>query len=133
MQCQRIDPIRILLLDDQPIVRGGLTLLLESYPGWELVGQADSFGAARALIARCAVDILLLSLSPGSTFRLEHIPLLLAAAPRARVVVLAVPTIPRLRAQVAAYGGRAVVTTRQSIATLLDAIRQACPDRPEYG
>ncbi len=33
--------VRILLVDDHPIVRQGLRTLLEGRPGWEVVGEAS--------------------------------------------------------------------------------------------
>ena len=33
--------VRILLVDDHPIVRQGLRTLLEGRPGWEIVGEAS--------------------------------------------------------------------------------------------
>ena len=35
-----MDPIRVLLVDDHPVVLGGLRALLDSLPGYEVVGEA---------------------------------------------------------------------------------------------
>ncbi|MCW2788173.1 MAG: LuxR family transcriptional regulator, partial [Aeromicrobium sp.] len=41
-----MEPIRVLLADDHPVVRGGLRALLESLPGYEVVGEATDGDAA---------------------------------------------------------------------------------------
>ena len=43
-----MNPIRVVLVDDHPVVLGGLRALLESLPGYEVVGEAsDGEGAVR--------------------------------------------------------------------------------------
>jgi len=40
--------IRVLIADDQPIVRTGLTMLLDAQPGIEVVGAARRRGARQS-------------------------------------------------------------------------------------
>ena len=43
-----VNPIRVVLVDDHPVVLGGLRALLESLPGYEVVGEAsDGEGGIR--------------------------------------------------------------------------------------
>ena len=44
-----MEPVRVLIVDDQAITRGGLCSLLASVPGLELVGEAADGAAAVAL------------------------------------------------------------------------------------
>ncbi len=59
------EPIRILIVDDHPVVRAGLRALLETEPGLEVVGEAadaaDSIEHARGL----APDVVLMDLRLG--------------------------------------------------------------------
>ncbi|MCB9587125.1 MAG: response regulator transcription factor [Polyangiaceae bacterium] len=52
--------IRILLADDQALVRQGIRQLLELTPDFEVVGEASDGDEALALIAHQAADVLLL-------------------------------------------------------------------------
>ena len=60
--------IRILMIDDHPIVRSGIRMLLEKAGNLEVVGEADRGDEAVALIKRLKPDVLLLDMEmPGKT------------------------------------------------------------------
>lgn len=54
--------LRILVVDDQPLVREGLVVLLERVPGLDIVGSADGGRHALALVASLRPDVVLLDL-----------------------------------------------------------------------
>ncbi|GGO24301.1 DNA-binding response regulator [Micromonospora parathelypteridis] len=80
--------IRILLVDDHPVVRDGLRGMLESEPDLAVVGEAGSGEEAVAAAHTHHPDVILMDLrmpgldGPGATDRI------LAALPQTRVVVL---------------------------------------------
>lgn len=57
--------IKVMVVDDHPIVLSGLTALVQSDPGLELVGAARSVAEARAVSAEPAVALLDLNLPDG--------------------------------------------------------------------
>ena len=60
--------IRILVVDDHPIVRQGIRSLLSNYPEFEIVGEADNGVAGLAQLNRLAPDITLLDIRmPGKS------------------------------------------------------------------
>lgn len=62
----RSSPIRILIVDDHPVVLAGLTSMLTSQPDFEVVGSASSGEEALQMLAVRNADILLLDLRmPG--------------------------------------------------------------------
>lgn len=58
--------IRVLLADDQPLVRAGIAMLLSSADGIEVVGEADDGRSALAAVERLHPDLVLMDLRmPG--------------------------------------------------------------------
>jgi DNA-binding NarL/FixJ family response regulator len=57
--------IRILLVDDHPVVRAGLRALLDGQDDLLVVGEADGLQPALAVVAGSAPDVVLMDLSLG--------------------------------------------------------------------
>jgi DNA-binding NarL/FixJ family response regulator len=55
-----VTPIRVLLADDEPLVRSGLRAILESEPDLTVVGEADDGAAVVAQARRTRPDIVLM-------------------------------------------------------------------------
>lgn len=81
------EPIRVLIVDDHPIVRQGLRTYLSSRPGLEVVGEASDGDAAVAEADRLAPDVVLLDLVMPRAGGLDALRRIRAAG-GARVLVL---------------------------------------------
>ncbi len=61
------DPIRVVLVDDHPLIRQGFRALLGSVEGFDVVGEASTGAEAFAVVRGCRPDIVLMDLNmPGS-------------------------------------------------------------------
>ncbi len=79
--------IRVMVVDDHPIVRQGLVAVLEDEPDFEVAGSAASAEAALALIDHTPADVILLDLELPGIDGVAAIPRLLEALPGGKVVV----------------------------------------------
>ena len=79
--------IRVMVVDDHPIVRQGLVSVLGDEEDLEVVGEARSGREAIALTPRLQPDVVLLDLEMPDVDGVEAIPLLLAARPGVEVLV----------------------------------------------
>ncbi|GAB4202113.1 MAG: response regulator transcription factor [Roseiflexaceae bacterium] len=82
-----MDSIRILIVDDHPIVREGLVAVLETQPDFAVVGQADSGGRAVAQAAALRPDVLLLDLELPGMDGVAALRAIREADPEARAIV----------------------------------------------
>ena len=80
--------IRVLLVDDHPVVRAGLRGMLQVEPGIEVVSEASSAAEAVAAARRHEPDVILMDLRMPGTDGAEATSLVLAERPHCRVVIL---------------------------------------------
>ena len=79
--------IRVLVVDDHPIVRQGLVSVLSDEDDLEVVGEAGSGREAVGQVARLRPDVVLLDLEMPDVDGVEAIPQLLFAKPDVGVLV----------------------------------------------
>jgi DNA-binding NarL/FixJ family response regulator len=80
--------IRVLLVDDQAMVRAGLRMILDSEPGIEVVGEVDDGAGAAAAVAELRPDVILMDIRMPGMDGLAATREVIAAHPDAKVVVL---------------------------------------------
>lgn len=76
------------IIEDHPVVREGVRMLLEASGGVHVVGASASASGALAEVQRARPEVVLLDLDLGDEDGLAWLPRLLDAAPGARVLIL---------------------------------------------
>lgn len=82
------EKIRLLLVDDHPVLRAGLSNLLALEPDIEVVGEADGGLAALAMWRRVKPHVGLIDLSMEGVDGIETTRLIRKEVPNARIVML---------------------------------------------
>lgn len=80
--------IRVLLVDDHPIVRGGLKALMAAEPDLSVVAEASDGAEAIALDTTHQPDVTLMDLRMPGLGGIEAIRTIIAARPGARIIAL---------------------------------------------
>jgi DNA-binding NarL/FixJ family response regulator len=81
-------PIRVLIADDQPLVRRGLSLILSPDPSFEVVGEAENGAQAVDLARRLRPDVVVMDIRMPVLDGVAATAELAAAVPTCRVLAL---------------------------------------------
>jgi two-component system nitrate/nitrite response regulator NarL len=117
-------PLRILIVDDHPVLRQGLAMLVAGRPDFRLVGEAARGSEAVRLAEREEPDIVLLDVDLGGESGLDLLPRLRTAAPVAKVIVLTGLRAPEIPQQALQLGARGLVLKDTAAELLLKAIEK---------
>jgi two-component system response regulator NreC len=85
-----MDRIRILIVDDHPVVRAGLCTLLSAHADMEVVGEADTGDQAVARTVALAPDVVVMDVTMEGMGGLEATREIRERAPDTKVLVLTV-------------------------------------------
>ncbi len=83
-------PLRILLADDHVLFRRGVAGVLEPYPNYEVVGEANDGHEAVALARKTKPDLILMDISMPILDGLEAMRQIKGEMPQVKIVVLTV-------------------------------------------
>jgi len=82
------NPIRVFIVDDQPVVRQGLSAFLMAMEDMDICGQASSGRDLLPLLEKASADIILMDLKMPDVDGLEATRAIMEHDPEARVIVL---------------------------------------------
>jgi len=84
------EPIRVIIVDDQELFRRGLTMLMDSEPGLDVVGEAGDGATGIELASSVAPDVVLLDVRMPKVSGIEACVAIKEAVPSAKIIMLTV-------------------------------------------
>ncbi|MFI9119296.1 response regulator [Streptomyces bikiniensis] len=118
-------PIRVVIADDEPLIRAGIRMILTSDPDIQVVGEAADGRAAVEAARAHAADVVLLDIQMPVLDGLSALPELRRAAPGARVVVLTTFGERENVLRALEHGGAGFLLKDTAPAELIGAVRAA--------
>ena len=116
-------PIRLLLVDDHPLVREGLRLRMDSVADIEVVGEAGSADEALRQVAACRPNVVLTDIGMRETNGIELTAQLLARDPALIVLMLSMYDSAEYAQRALAAGARGYVLKDSPSTEIITAIR----------
>lgn len=115
--------IRVLIVDDQAIVRQGLRAMLQAEPDLTVVGEAEGGEQALGLVRALAPDIVLMDVRMPGMDGLAALEQIKSCAPRVSVIMVTLYDNPEYLFRAVALGAAGYVLKDASRAELLRAVR----------
>lgn len=133
-----VEPIRVAIVDDHPVVREGTAALLAPQQGIVVAGTAGSLEEAAALLATTDADVVLLDIRLGTDSGLALLGGTGDAGrsggrPAPAVIVLTAYDYPQYAQAALRLGAAGFVVKTAPLADLLDAIRRAARGGLAFG
>ena len=114
--------VRILLVDDHPIVRQGLRTLLEGRPGWEVVGEASDGVEAVEKVTSLNPDVVVLDVTMPRMNGLEACRVIRQKTSALEVLFVTQHDSPQMMREALEAGARGYVVKSNAARDLLNAV-----------
>jgi len=115
--------IRILIVDDHPLVRRGLRDLLRSEPDLEVCGEADGAPEAMALVSRLHPDLVLIDISLKRGHGLELVRQIKAHDSSTKMLVVSMHDEPLFAERALGAGAQGYVCKQEATDRMVEAVR----------
>jgi DNA-binding NarL/FixJ family response regulator len=118
-----MDPIRVALADDHPIVLAGVKALLQGAPEITLVGEATTGQAALRMIEECRPDVAVIDISLPDLNGIELARRVAGSCPQVKLIALTVHEDRAYVQPLLQAGARGYLLKRSAAEDLIRAIR----------
>jgi DNA-binding NarL/FixJ family response regulator len=121
--------IRIIVVDDHPIVRQGLKALLEGHLDWQVVGEAADGVEAIDKARKLNPDVMVLDVTMPNMNGLEACRVLRKQCPQLEILFVTQHDSPHMLREALAAGARGYVVKSNAARDLLEAVEAVSQHR----
>ena len=118
-------PIRIVVADDQAVVRAGLHVLLDREPDFTVVAETADVVTTVSALRSHAPDALVLDATGPGELGIAALPRLTSACPATAIVILTLQAEPAVAREALRAGAHGYVLKHSAGVELIDAVRAA--------
>lgn len=124
--------VRLMLVDDHPLVRDGLRVRLSTVSGFEIIAEAEDGTAALAALARVQPDVVLMDISMRGTTGIELMREFHDRHPQVKVIMLTMHDQPQYVIESFRHGARGYVLKDSPAQEIIAAIHSVMAGRRYY-
>lgn len=128
------DRIRVLIVDDHPMVADGIRAILETYDDIQVVGTLSNGRDAIDQVARLSPDVMLLDLNMPHVNGLTATEMILERRPDTRILILSMHDSPEYISTALSHGAMGYILKdvpteeiKVAIDTVMEGTRYLCP------
>jgi len=116
--------IKIVIIEDDEIIREGYTLLISNVEGYEVVSRYASFDEAAKTIVNDSPDVILLDIELPGTNGIAAIPKLKRMLPHVHILILTVYESEKLIFEALANGASGYLTKNTAPAKIIESVKE---------
>ncbi|HEY4197987.1 MAG TPA: response regulator transcription factor [Mucilaginibacter sp.] len=116
--------IRIVIIEDDQIIRDGYSLLIGQAEGYQVVNSYVSYDEAAKIIVNDAPDVILLDIELPGTNGIAAIPKLKKLLPHAHILILTVYESEKLIFEALANGASGYLTKNTASAKIVESVKE---------
>lgn len=120
---------RVMIVDDHPVVRQGLALLIDQQPDLEVCAEADSVGDAFSKFTESSPDLVIIDLSLKDGSGIELIKEIKARNENARMLVSSMHDESLFAERVLRAGAKGYISKQEATGNIVEAARQVLDGR----